>query len=304
MVSDAFVPCSDHNKISKRRLGHEQISLEVGQDSDSEIFDAPLRQLHNTSDYFNDQLDDSSEYFSLPDESPRTFSIYLEFLANGYLHHPDPAKTTDERISFGRLIHLFRFANEFGIISLRNAALDEFFLRIYDDPDDLPYRYIFNIYQVTSSDSSLRHLAVDIIVNIGMKTKVREWMDDLPKEFLMDCLNSASEDGIIPFPEDLSEDEIINWLGEMKKAICELFHVHDPEPDDQKLEPRAGTSVRTGNNRRPRRRAKRRLREAKEAVEDEAQAQNMDLELQKISDEESAARMECVMGPLPIRERH
>ena len=205
--------------------------------------------------------------------SPRNFRIYLEFLKTGYLHQPDSDDTTDQRISFGRLIHVFMFANELGIILLRNAVLDEFFLRIYDDPDDLPYKCIFNIYKATTPNSSLRHLAVDVIVNNGKRIDVKEWMHDLPKEFLMNCLTSASEDGIVPFPKNLSEDDIMDRLEGMRKAMCGVFHVHDSEP------------------------------EAAEDAEDEAQAQNVDAELQETFDEESAVRMEYVMGPLPIREK-
>ncbi|KAI4921444.1 hypothetical protein J4E85_008789 [Alternaria conjuncta] len=272
-MSEAFVPCSDLPGDLSKWLGPEQISLEVGYGSDSEMFDAPLRQLRNTSDYFFDQLDDSSEYFSLPDVSPRNFRIYLGFLKTGYLNQLDPDDTTDQRISFGRLIHVFMFANELGIILLRNAVLDEFFLRIYDDPDDLPYKCIFNIYKASTPASSLRHLAVDIIVKIGKKADVKEWMHDLPKQFLMDCLTSASEDRIVPFPKNLSEDDVMVRLEGMRKAMCEVFHVHDSEP------------------------------EAAEDAEEEAQAQNVDPELQKTFDEEPAARMEYVMGPLPIREK-
>ncbi|KAI4647970.1 hypothetical protein J4E93_004381 [Alternaria ventricosa] len=303
-MSEAFVPCSDFPGDPSKWLGPEQISLEVGYGCDSEMFDAPLRQLRNTSDYFFDQLDDSSEFFSLPDVSPRNFRIYLDFLKTGYLNQPDSDDTTDQRISFGRLIHVFMFANGLGIILLRNAVLDEFFLRIYDDPDDLPYKCIFNIYKATTPASSLRHLAVDIIVKIGKKADVKEWMHDLPKQFLMDCLTSSSEDRIVPFPKSLSEDDIMERLEAMRHAMCEVFHVHDSKPDDQEMGSQAGTSVRTEDSHRPGRGAERKGREAEEDEEDEAQAQNVDSELQETFDEESAARMEYVMGPLPIRERH
>jgi len=54
-MSDALVPCRDHPGLPMKRRGHEMISLEVGLDSDSEVLDAPLRHLRNTSDYFNYQ---------------------------------------------------------------------------------------------------------------------------------------------------------------------------------------------------------------------------------------------------------
>jgi len=54
-MSDALVPCRDHSGLPMKRRGHEMISLEVGLDSDSEVLDAPLRHLRNTSDYFNYQ---------------------------------------------------------------------------------------------------------------------------------------------------------------------------------------------------------------------------------------------------------
>ena len=156
-------------------------------------------------------MDGLSEYFSLPDESPRTVRIYLEFLKTGCLRYPesDEDETTDRKLSFSRIVRVFKFAGDFGIVTLRNAALNSFFLRIYENPGRLPYQYISSIYKATSPDSSLRHLAVDVIVNIGTKTDIQNWMEDLPKEFLKDCLISASEDDIVAFPGGLSEDDII-----------------------------------------------------------------------------------------------
>ena len=246
-------------------------------------------------------MDGLSEYFSLPDESPRTVRIYLEFLKTGRLHHPDSDEdeTTDRKLSFSRIVRIFKFAGDFGIVTLRNAALNSFFLRIYENPDRLPYQYISSIYKATSPDSSLRHLAVDVIVNIGTKTDVQEWMDELPKQFLMDCLTSASEDDTVAFPGGLSEDDIVEWLEHMKNAMCETFHVHDYRSGNQRqvfpLEfPEHKMSYR----------AKKKENIKEEAADDEAQAQSVNAEYQKIFDEESAARMKYLMEPLPAKDRH
>lgn len=76
----------------------------------------------------------------------------------------DSDETMGRRFSFSTLIDIFEFAKDFEIDTLRNAALNEFFLRIVDNPDRLPYKYISDIYEATSSDSSLRSLIVDVIV--------------------------------------------------------------------------------------------------------------------------------------------
>ena len=134
----------------------------------------------------------------------------------------------------------------------------------------MPYKYISDIYEATSSDSSLRSLIVDVIVYIGTKQEMKEWKDDLPKEFMMNCLTAANEDEIVPFSGDRSEVEVMEWLNEMKGKLCNLFHVHDLGP----------------------------------AREDSDEEGEMDPERQKLADDDAAERMRYLMEPLPARARY
>lgn len=206
----------------------------------------------------------------------------------------------DRRFSFGTLIDIFEFAKDFEIDALRNAALNEFFLRIVDDPDRLPYKYISDIYEATSSDSSLRNLIVDVIVYIGTKQEMKEWKDDLPKEFMMNCLTAANEDEIVPFSGDRSEVKVMEWLNEMKGKLCNLFHVHDleREPESRQMRPFV-------KNRKSRlgKRARRR-QEEETAREDADEEGEMDPERQKLADDDAAERMRYLMEPLPARARY
>ncbi len=54
-MSDFHVPCCDRLVLAKSWRVDEMVSLEVGRDDDSEVFEVPLRHLRNTSDYFNDR---------------------------------------------------------------------------------------------------------------------------------------------------------------------------------------------------------------------------------------------------------
>ncbi|CAN9345825.1 unnamed protein product [Alternaria alternata] len=282
------------------RCAPEIVSLEVGSGSDTEVLEAPLRYLRLISYYFNDHLHGTSEFFIVPNSSPFLFRIFLKFLKTGNLYRLDSDETTGRRFSFGTLIDIFEFAKDFEIDTLRNAALNEFFLRIVDNPDRLPYKYISDIYEATSSDSSLRSLIVDVIVYIGTKQEMKEWKDDLPKEFMMNCLTAANEDEIVPFSGDRSEVEVMEWLNEMKGKLCNLFHVHDlePEPESRQMRPFV-------KNRKSRlgKRARRR-QEEETAREDSDEEGEMDPERQKLADDDAAERMRYLMEPLPARARY
>ncbi|OWY43979.1 hypothetical protein AALT_g5728 [Alternaria alternata] len=279
------------------RCAPEIVSLGVGSGSDTEVLEAPLRYLRLISYYFNDRLHGTSEFFIVPNSSPFLFRIFLKFLKTGNLYRLDSDETTGRRFSFGTLINIFEFAKDFEIDTLRNAALNEFFLRIVDNPDRLPYKYISDIYEATSSDSSLRSLIVDVIVYIGTKQEMKEWKDDLPKEFMMNCLTAANEDEIVPFSGDRSEVEVMEWLNEMKGKLCNLFHVHDlgPEPESRQMRPFV-------KNRKSRlgKRARRR-QEEETAREDSDEEGEMDPERQKLADDDAAERMRYLMEPLPAR---
>lgn len=253
-------------------------------------------------------LHGTSEHFVVPNSSPRLFRIYIDFMKTSHLHYPDSDETTDRRFSFGTLIDIFEFAKDYKIDTLRNAALDEFFLRIIDNPDRLPYKYIRDIYIATSSNSSLQSLIVDVIVNIGTKQETKNWKDDLPKEFMMDCLIAANEDEIVPFSGDRSEDDVPDWLHEMKGILCDLFHVHDSEPESDRMTNQGRVSSRmrpftkTSHSRRGKR--ARRRKEAEEADERSDEKGGIDPERQKWADEEAAERMKYLMEPMPARVRY
>ncbi|KAG9188531.1 hypothetical protein G6011_02454 [Alternaria panax] len=295
-MPNSRVPCNDPYVYSRARGAPEIVSLNVGSGDDSDVLEAPLRYLRLTSNYFNDQLCGTSESFIVPGSSPHLFRIFLEFLITGDLHHPDSDETTDRRFPFGTLIDIFEFAKAFEIDTLRNAALDEFFLRIIDNPNQLPYEYISDIYGATSSESSLRCLVVGVIVYIGTKQETKDWNDDLPKEFMMDCLTAASEDEIVPFSGDWSEDDVLKWLDEMKGKLCDLFHVHDLEPEPESF--RTRPFVRTRKTRKERR-AKRRQEQ-----EESGEEGPIDPERQTLADDEDAERMRYLMDPLPARQRY
>jgi hypothetical protein len=56
---------------------------------------------------------------------------------------------------------------------------------------------------------------------------MQDWEHDLPKGFLMNCLNAAGEDGVVLFAADKSEEDVAAWLGKKKESMCTDYHVHD-----------------------------------------------------------------------------
>ena len=137
-------------------------------------------------------------------------------------------------------------------------------------------------------------LIVDVIVYIGTKQEMKEWKDDLPKEFMMNCLTAANEDEIVPFSGDRSEVEVMEWLNEMKGKLCNLFHVHDLGPEGMFCRHRRCSMLRYA----------RRRQEEETAREDSDEEGEMDPERQKLADDDAAERMRYLMEPLPARARY
>lgn len=63
---------------------------------------------------------------------------------------------------------------------------------------------------------------VDLVINLGVKREVEEWEDDLPKDFLMDCLSTAAENIIVPF----QRANVAEWLENKRSRICREDHLH------------------------------------------------------------------------------
>jgi hypothetical protein len=156
---------------------------------------------------------------------------------------------------------------------------------------------------------------VDIIVNIGSKRDMQEWKDDLPKEFMTDCLTAASEDCIVPFSGPYSDDEVSDWLQKKKGEMCEIYHVHDFETRTLRQGgPHAKRKQGSGTGSGAQRIEKRRLKLATEAAEaaeeaeqdeeEEEDAHVMDPGMQRIFDAESEARMKYLLESFPSRERY
>jgi hypothetical protein len=159
------------------------------------------------------------------------FNAFVNFLKDGTLRFPNPRRDTVLKASFRFLTDLFAFASRFDSIPLRNALLDQFFLRVYGEPDRLPMMSIHNVYDKTSDNSSLRDLVVTIIINIGDGGLVESYQRDVPREFLADCLKTAGEDGIVPFANK-DKKKVKTWLEEKKDKMCRHYHVHEGESDE------------------------------------------------------------------------
>jgi hypothetical protein len=87
----------------------------------------------------------------------------------------------------------------------------------------MPYENVQDVYEHTTSSSSLRDLVIDVVLHIGRSQDLSRWEDVLPKSFLVDCLKMADEDGIVPF--QMTRE----WLEGKAERMCTEYHVHGRE---------------------------------------------------------------------------
>jgi hypothetical protein len=138
---------------------------------------------------------------------------------------PNPQRYSASEAFFRFIPQLFGFASDLDAFQLRNAILDEYFLRIFSQPHRLPLGHVRDVYDNTSENSSLRDLIVTIVTNIGSWTEVELYHDELPRQFLLDCLKIAAEDGLVLFAKH-EEEKARVWLEDKKGRMCMNYHVH------------------------------------------------------------------------------
>lgn len=120
---------------------------------------------------------------------------------------------------------------------MRNAIFDAIFIYISSRPHELPLDLISDVYKVTSANSSLRDLITSIFINIGTSDEIRSRKDELPSAFLVDCLDFAHQDGIVPFKKQGMFGREL-WMNEKKDKVCDEHHVHNQEELDAAEEDR------------------------------------------------------------------
>jgi hypothetical protein len=158
-----------------------------------------------------------------PREAPAHFRVFVTFLETGTLSHPNLRSMTASSHVFRFLSELYAFAGSFDAHAFRNAVLDAVLLRIMSAPRDLPYENVQDVYEHTTSSSSLRDLVIDVVLHIGRSRDLSRKEDVLPKSFLVDCLKMADEDGIVPF--QMTRE----WLEGKAERMCTEYHVHGRE---------------------------------------------------------------------------
>jgi hypothetical protein len=160
---------------------------------------------------------------AFPHESPADFRVFITFLETGSLRHPNLRAVTASGFVFRFLAELYAFAGVYKADAFRNAILDAFLLRIMAAPRDLPYEQVQDVYKHTRHSSSLRDLIIDVMVNMGTSKEIRRCMGTLKKDFLLDCLEIAVEDCVVPFQKPKG------WLERKADRMCREYHVHSEE---------------------------------------------------------------------------
>jgi hypothetical protein len=168
---------------------------------------------------------------SFPQEDPTLFKTFLDFLTTGTLRHTNLRERSPLKHFSRFLAELYALASFLQAHAMRNAIIDMFFTRIYLKPSSLPWESIADIYAHTRATSSLRNLTIQFILNLGSARKMDRYEAHLPRGFLVDCLAVAAEDGTVPFHADVDE-----WLETKKRGLCEEYHVHDREAEDEEEE--------------------------------------------------------------------
>jgi hypothetical protein len=155
----------------------------------------------------------------LPAEDPDTFQLFYDWLYSGEV-------VCDEAMDLhGKaIVNLYFFADFHIVQQLKDRALELYFLRFLKDWE-ASQNLTRVVYEKTAGNSSLRKLHVDILIETFGFQNLRAWMDEDPKEYLVDLLEVCRIKQIAP-GSCSAFNQLTQWVEEKKVRFCELYHEH------------------------------------------------------------------------------
>lgn len=186
--------------ISYRLVDKTLVSITVGKDiGEEETFSLHREYLVTVSKYFKNMFKGSfrekkDKNVSLDDVDPMVFKIFIEWLhgrkvldieGNEYKGDIYDCDCDVEEDSFGRLIHLYIFSDQYDIPQLRRDALDAFINFSYACPHLCPPNLIGHVYENLPSKSPMLRFLVDEYVCFW-SGELSEGSADLPAPFLLE----------------------------------------------------------------------------------------------------------------------
>lgn len=117
----------------------------------------------------------------LPEDKPETFVLLLEWLYTERVAESDNAKVVD----WHGIASLYVLAEKLQIHEIKNSVVDTW-IRKAEDTKEIPLHEVPYVYYNTPEGAPLRQLLVDMVACDGETESVRQAMDGLPWEFLLD----------------------------------------------------------------------------------------------------------------------
>lgn len=214
----------DIRHIANRRYSsayaREIVTVEVGSSESTRAFHIHRGLLTFYSGYFKAALNGrfveaQSGVIKLDTEEPAVFEEFVKWL---YTHKPRTEKITYEnrKQHYLSIVKLWIFADRRDVPLLMNEMIDSFqhdVVRVWAMPRDV----LKEVYENTIEGSTLRRMIVDMYKSISGPMR-QEYLDDFPKQFLFDWLNSQFGSGV---QKHLSKEAY------GKVDMCPFFHAHE-----------------------------------------------------------------------------
>ncbi|KAL7912615.1 hypothetical protein GGI35DRAFT_256867 [Trichoderma velutinum] len=181
-----------------------------------------------TSEYFKTAMKpywgtSTSGSFTLEDEDPEVFEVYLHWLYFETLPVQNDNPGVEGNIEYVQLAKAYALGEFLGDINFKDAVLDVILIKSRSKASDGRSWFpvgpaIRFIYEGTPETSAARRLLVDLYTYHGQGEWLTQWSDqeDLPKQFLLDLAIAA----LTKRPHPLAQ----------AKGTCE-YHEHLPDPN-------------------------------------------------------------------------
>jgi hypothetical protein len=198
------------------------VTIIVGQRPDTKTFQVHRGLLCHYSGLFSRLLNGpfrDNDSHSLPTEKPESFQLFYDWLYSGEVICDE---TTD--LDSKTIVHLYFFADAYVVQQLKDRTLELYFLRFLKDweaSQDLTRV----LYEKTADKSALRKLHVDILLETFGFENIRDYIDDDPKEFMVDLVETCRDKQIFP-GSCKAFNGLAEWVEEKKACFCEIYHEH------------------------------------------------------------------------------
>ena len=201
------------------------LKISVGRNDFMKTFHVYRGLLCFHSVYFKNMLnedwrEDGSDDLELTNVKVKIFQMFYDWMNTGEF-----SNTVGLPLTAHDIIDLYVFADYYDVQQLRNRVLDVFFLFV-SKVWEAHTPYTTRIYNDTAEASSLRKLHVDILLQIWSFEDWESDMNNHPKEFLADLLETCRKKKIVFGSVHGMDNDWDAYMNEMRTHFCENYHEH------------------------------------------------------------------------------